>query len=225
MNLIGRVFGSTIGKKLIVGITGVGLFAFVLQHMLGHLQMFVGWQAYNHYAESMQALGALKWGVRGVLLVGVVLHIWATVSLTRKNRAARPESYQVNKNTAASLASRTMIVSGLVLLAFIVYHLAQFTFGWTDPPVFALKDELGQHDVYAGMVTAFRNPAIAGFYIFAMGLLCMHLSHGVASFFRSLGLMDHRYRKLSEQFAVVAALVVFLGFVSVPLGIIAGVIQ
>jgi len=225
MNVVSRVFGSTIGKKLIVGITGAGLFAFVLQHMLGHLQMFVGWEAYNNYAETMQSLGALKWGVRGILLLGVILHIWGTVTLTVKNRGARRERYAMDKVTGASLASRTMIISGLILFGFIIYHLLQFTFGVTDPEVFSLKDPMGQHDVYAGMVIAFRNPLISGFYILSMGILCMHLSHGVASFFRSLGLMDNRYRKLEEQFALVASIIVFLGFVSVPVAILASVIR
>lgn len=223
--VLSRVFSSTIGLKFIVGITGAGMFAFALQHMLGHLQMFIGPDAYNQYAENMQALGALKWGARGALLAGILLHIWATVKLTAMNRAARPEAYQKDKKVAASFASRTMIFTGLFLAFFVVYHLAQFTFGVTHPADFALQDQVGRHDVYTGMVLAFRNPLMSVFYIVAMALLCFHLSHGVASFFRSLGLMSPRFRKLEEQFAMASAWLIFLGFVSVPVAVLAGVIR
>ncbi len=223
--VVHRVLSSTIGIKIVVGLTGAGLFAFVVQHMLGHLLMFMGADAYNQYAENMQSLGALKWSVRALLLVGVILHIWGTVSLTARNRRARPERYVQDKKVAASWASRTMIISGLILLGFIVYHLAHFTFGWTHPDVFAMHDQVGRHDVYAGMVIAFADPVISGFYIGCMALLCMHLSHGVASMFRSLGLMNGRFRKAEEQLAFVSAAVVFLGFVSVPVAVIAGLIR
>jgi succinate dehydrogenase / fumarate reductase cytochrome b subunit len=222
--ILTRIFGSNVGKKLIMAVTGVGLFAFVVQHMIGHLIMFVGQDAYNTYAENMQAM-SIKWPARGALLAGVLLHIWAAVSLSMKNKAARPETYKENKNSGTSLASRTMLVSGLILLAFIVYHLLHFTFGVTDPSDFALHDRAGRHDVYTAMVRAFENPLISVAYIGSMALLCMHLSHGVASFFRSLGLMDGRWRKGEEQFALMSAGLVFLGFSIVPIAIIAGFIR
>lgn len=223
--MISRALSSTVGKKIVMAITGVGLFAFVLQHMLGHLIMFGGSDAYNTYAENMQALGALKWVARAVLLGAVLAHIWAAVTLTRQNASARPQAYAENKNTGASLGSRTMAISGLILLGFIVYHLLQFTIGVTHPDDFALVDHASRHDVYTGMVLAFERPWITIFYIVSMGLLCLHLSHGVASFFRSLGLMNGRYRKLEERFAMGSALLVFLCFSSVPVAIILGIIK
>jgi succinate dehydrogenase / fumarate reductase cytochrome b subunit len=223
--ILSRALSSTLGKKIVMAITGVGLFAFVLQHMLGHLIMFGGSDAYNSYAANMQALGALKWGARAILLAAVGLHIWAAVALTRQNASARPQAYQENKNTGASLSSRTMIISGLILAAFIVYHLLQFTIGVTHPADFALVDQAGRHDVYTGMVRAFEQPWLVIFYVVSMALLCVHLSHGVASFFRSLGLMNGRYRQLEERFAMGSAIVVFLCFSSVPVAIIAGIIK
>lgn len=219
-----RVFKSSVGQKLVMAVTGVGLFAFVLQHMAGHLIMFGGQEAYNTYAENMQNM-SIKWPARGALLAAVLLHIWAAITLTAKNRAARPERYAANKNFGASLSSRVMILTGVVLLAFIVYHLLHFTIGVTHPGDFALTDAQGRHDVYTAMVRSFRDPILFVLYIVSMALLCSHLSHGVAAFFRSLGLMDGRWRKLEERFAVGSAWLVFLGFAAVPVAIMAGVIQ
>jgi succinate dehydrogenase / fumarate reductase cytochrome b subunit len=216
---------STIGLKFIVGITGAGMFAFTLVHMLGHLQMFAGPDAYNTYAATLQGLGALKWLARAGLLAMIALHVWGTVTLTARNRAARPEAYQKDRKVEASLASRTMIYSGLFLACFVLFHLAHFTLGWTHPDEFALQDQLGRHDVYAGMVLAFQSPLMSLFYMVAVALLCFHLSHGVSSLFRSLGLMSPRFRKLEEQFAIVSAWSIFLGFVSVPVAILVGVIR
>lgn len=222
--LIVRALQSSVGKKLVMALTGIGLFAFVLQHMAGHLIMFAGADAYNEYAATMQALAA-KWPVRITLLVGVLLHLWASAALTARNRRARPATYARNRNFGASLASRTMLVSGAFLAVFIVYHLLHFTLGVTDPVDFQLVDRFGRHDVYTGMVRAFTQPALLAFYLTAMALLCVHLSHGIASFFRSLGLMNGRWRKLEERFAIFGAFVVFTGFASVPVAIAIGVIS
>jgi succinate dehydrogenase / fumarate reductase, cytochrome b subunit len=222
--IVKRIFTSSVGKKIIMAVTGVGLFAFVVQHMLAHLIMFGGQDAYNTYVETMQGL-AIKWPARGALLAGVLLHIWAAVSLSAANKKARPANYVENKNTGASLSSRTMLVTGLILAGFIVYHVLHFTIGVTHPDDFALTDATGRHDVYTSMIRAFSSPLLTFFYIGSMALLCMHLSHGVAAFFRSLGLMNGRWRKAEEQFALMSAGLVFIGFSTVPLAIIAGFIR
>ncbi|MCC6806810.1 MAG: succinate dehydrogenase cytochrome b subunit [Deltaproteobacteria bacterium] len=224
MKALLAIVQSNLGQKLIMAATGVALFAFVFQHMIGHLIMFAGADAYNTYAGEMQAL-RFKWPARLALLVAVALHILAAVSLTRRNRAARPEAYAKNKNTGASLSSRTMIVSGFLLAAFIVYHILHFTIGVTHPEVFALEDRFGRHDVYTGMLRAFEDPRLVAMYLAAMALLCMHLAHGVASFLRTLGLMNERFRKAEERFSVASAALVFIGFASVPLAIVLGILR
>lgn len=220
-----RVFQSTVGKKYIAGITGVALFGFVFAHMVGHLQMFLGPNVYNTYAANLQSLGALLWLARGGLLVAVLLHIWATITLVARNRASRPEAYAVDKKTGASLASRTMAYTGPILAVFIVYHLLHFTIGAVDPEVFAVLDARGRPDVYYRMVKSFQNPVMAVAYVVCMGLLCYHLAHGVSSLFRSLGLSTKVWRRVQEQFAVASAVGLFLGFSSVPVAVLLGLIK
>jgi succinate dehydrogenase / fumarate reductase cytochrome b subunit len=131
----------------------------------------------------------------------------------------------VNKTPGASYASRTMIWSGIIVFAFLVYHLLHFTLGRTDPANYVLEDAMGRHDVYTMVLRGFQNPIVAVSYMIAVGLLCWHLSHGVASFFRSLGVMNKRWRRLQEQFAIASAVVLYLGFVSVPASVLLGVVK
>jgi succinate dehydrogenase / fumarate reductase cytochrome b subunit len=223
MNIAG-IFCSSVGRKFIMAITGIVLFLFVLGHMLGNLQMFIGPEAINRYAAFLQGLGELLWIVRLTLLAMVVLHIWAAVSLTLENRAARPQPYAQQQLVAASYASRTMIWSGLIIAAFVIYHLLHFTaavqaVNLTGKDFESLRDDQGRHDVYAMVVLGFEQPVVAIFYVFAMTLLFMHLSHGVGAMFQSLGLKSPVYAPWIERFAVAVSWAIYLGYIAIPISV------
>jgi len=224
MNLFSRAYHSSLGKKYIMAITGLLLFLFVIVHMAGNLQVYLGPEPMNAYAELLKSKPALLWTARGGLLVIAVLHIISALQLAAENRAARPQSYAEGK-PLASLASRTILVSGLIIFAFVVYHLMHFTFGVTNPDFMDLHDALGRHDVYRMVVEGFSNPYVSVFYIIAMGLLCLHLSHGVSSLFQSLGIRRKSTVASFNRFAQVAAIAIFIGNCSIPISILAGVVR
>ena len=223
--LLLRLWQSSVGKKYVMAITGLGLFGFVVVHMLGNLQIYLGPEHINAYAKTLKATPAILWGARLGLLFITILHITAAAQLTRANRQARPIAYIHKKPVASTFASRTMIISGLVLIAFIVFHLAHFTIGWVDPQYLEFRDSADRHDVYRMMVTGFSNPIISLFYLISMGLLLFHLSHGVSSLFQSLGLRSKKIAGVLDKVARGTALILFLGNASIPLSILAGVIK
>jgi succinate dehydrogenase / fumarate reductase cytochrome b subunit len=224
MNLLSRGYRSSLGKKYVMAITGFLLFLFVIVHMAGHLQVYLGREPMNAYAELLKSRPGLLWTARGGLFVIAVLHIISALQLAAENRAARPEPYAEGK-PIASLASRTILLSGLIIFAFIVYHLMHFTFGVTNPDFMDLHDALGRHDVFTMVVEAFRNPYVSAFYIISMGLLCLHLSHGVSSLFQSLGIRRKGTVAAFNSFARIAAIVIFIGNCSIPISILAGVVK
>ncbi len=220
MNIIQNLFTSSLGKKYLMALTGLALFFFVIGHMVGNLQIFAGRETLNAYAHFLKSKPLLLWGARLGLLACVAIHIWTAIRLTQENRAARPVQYAKAKPYAASYASRTMIWSGLIIAVFIVYHLLHFTVGVTHPEHFKLVDANGHHDVYGMVVKGFQSPLVSGFYVLAMGLLCLHLSHGVSALFQSLGLKNKAYGPLIDKFAYVSAWVIFLGNISMPLAVL-----
>ncbi len=226
MNQLSAFYRSSIGKKFIVALTGVILIGFIIGHLVGNLQIFFPPEYINSYAEKLRSLGAFLWVIRGTLLVTVVLHIYFTISLALDNRRARPVAYAEKKCVKATWASRSMALSGLVVLAFIFFHIAHFTVRVTDPRFQLLKaDPLNRYDVYSMMVFGFQSPIVSGFYVLAMFLLALHLSHGTSSFFQSLGLND---KKLTPRLAFlgrVFAWLIFLGYVSIPIAIFFGFIE
>jgi succinate dehydrogenase / fumarate reductase cytochrome b subunit len=224
MNLFSRAYRSSLGKKYIMAITGFLLFLFVIVHMLGNLQVYLGPEPMNAYAELLKSKPGLLWTARVGLLIIAVLHIASALQLAAENRNARPEAYKEGK-PIASFASRTILVSGLIVFAFIVYHLMHFTLGVTNPEFMDFRDGLARHDVYRMVVEAFRSPFVAVFYIFSMGLLCLHLSHGVSSLFQSLGIRRKGTVAAFNRFAQISALVIFIGNCSIPISILAGVIR
>jgi len=219
-------YRSSIGKKMIVALTGVILMLFVIGHLLGNLQIFLGPRWVNDYAQHLRDLGPLLWAVRITLLVAVFLHIYFTVSLALDNRRARPQGYKKRDYIRASYASRHMVVSGLVVLAFVVFHLLHFTGRKFDPHFPLLKnDPLNHYDVYSMMVYGFQNYLVSGFYILGMWLLALHLSHGSSSFFQSLGLNN---RTLTPRLAFggrVFAWLLFVGYTSIPVAVLLGLIK
>jgi succinate dehydrogenase / fumarate reductase, cytochrome b subunit len=218
MNIFKAIFHSSLGKKYIMGLTGLALFGFVIGHMVGNLQIFLGQEKINAYGAFLKSMPKLLWVARIGLLGCVGLHIWAAVQLVRENRAARPSRYHVKDPIGATFAARTMIWSGLIVFAFIVYHLFDFTI----TPDYTGHDAKGRHDVFKMIILGFNNPLSSLFYLVANGLLCMHLSHGVKSLFQSLGLSTGQFRGWFNGLAVVMAWIIFIGNTSIPLAVLLG---
>jgi len=227
MNLVERVWQSSLGKKYIMAITGAALCVFVVGHLLGNLQVFGPPDLINAYGHFLKSKPGLLWGARLGLLACVALHIAAAVTLAVLNKEARPQRYAGASTYGSTLASRTMLVSGLVILAFVIYHLAHFTallpgvngVGDFRKLEVTLPGGVKTHDVYAMMVLGFQVWWVVLFYLVAMTLLFMHLGHGVASMFQSLGFRNHVWWPRIEAFAKVASLVVFVGYASIPIAI------
>jgi succinate dehydrogenase / fumarate reductase cytochrome b subunit len=215
MTSAGRFLASSIGKKVVMAVTGLALFGFVVAHMLGNLLVYVGPDALNGYAESLRHYPVLLWAARLGLLVAALLHAWAAWSLTVMNRAARPEGYREKEHRESTYASRTMRWSGVLLLLFVVYHLMHMTWGNAHP-------DFVEGDVYHNFIVGFRPALVTGVYVLAMLALGLHLYHGVWSLMQTLGLSHPRYNALRHAFATLVAVVVVVGNISMPVAVLAG---
>ncbi len=218
------LFRSTVGLKWLMGTSGLVLSGFVVVHMFGNLQIYLGPDAINAYAESLRKMPLLLWAARIVLLAAFLLHVLSAVRITQLNRAARPTPYELWSPQVTTYAARTMFMGGVILAGFIVYHLAHFTFGLTHPDHFKLHDAKGRHDVYAMVVLGFRQPLVSLSYLLAMVPLLLHLQHGVSSFFQTFGLNHPRYNRIIRALGPIVSLIVFLGNCSIPLAVLAGLI-
>jgi len=231
VNPISSYLSSSIGRKWIVALTGLALFGFVIGHLIGNLQIFLGAEALNRYGAFLQGTGELLWFVRLGLVTMVVLHIVFTIKLRLENRAARGASYAVQRYTKASFPARWMALSGLMVLAFIVYHLLHFTI--QVPAVnlipgmnfVELHDAKARHDVYQMMVRGFQVPVIVAFYLLSIGLLAMHLNHGIMSMGQTLGLNTGKLRPLWEKGGVAFSWLIFLGYAAIPVAVLTGVVK
>ncbi len=244
MNLLGSLFTSSIGKKFLMAATGLVLLGFVTGHLMGNLQIFGHPDKINGYAHFLQSLGPVLWAIRLFLLACVTIHIWAAVALTLESRAARgPQDYAVRKWVNATVASRYMRLTGLVVLAFLIYHLAHFTLGVAQPESFktghqwtmteavrefgiplAAKDEKVA-DVYSMVFLGFTNPVISIFYIIAVGLLSVHLLHGIDSLFQTIGWRSSKWSCTLRKVAVVFCALYFLGNLAIPGAILTGIVK
>ncbi|HZS17445.1 MAG TPA: succinate dehydrogenase cytochrome b subunit [Candidatus Udaeobacter sp.] len=223
MKVLTHFYRSSIGKKIIVASTGIILIVFVIGHLLGNLQIFIGPDWINGYSEHLRELGPILWLIRIFLLITVITHIYVTIQLAIENRRARPNAYVDKHYVKATFASRHMVMSGLIVLAFIIYHIAHFTVRVTDPRFGLLKaDPLGHYDVYSMMVYGFQNYYVSAFYVLGLFLLALHLSHGSSSFFQSLGLND---KKMTPRLALggrIFAWLIFIGYTSIPIAVLLG---
>ena len=224
-NPIVVLWGTMVGKKVVMAVTGVILVGFVIAHMLGNIKIFIGDEHFNAYAEFLRTFGepllpysALLWTARVTLLGSAILHIVAAVELTLLNRTARLTGYETKKSTAASLASLTMRWSGVLLAVFIVYHLLHLTLG----VVGFKRGEFVHLQVYRNVINGFSVWYVTGFYIVSMAALCLHLDHGVWSMLQTLGLNDARSSKVFRMMSRGIAVLVFTGFISVPVAVLAG---
>ncbi len=216
---------SSIGAKQIMAVTGLGMVLFALVHMLGHLGMFSGREAYNSYAAFLQGLGAGKWIARAGLVGLLVGHVATAVVLVRANAAARPTKYAVQRYRRTTFAARTMALTGMVVLAFIVYHLIHFTFGWIQPEYFHLPDDKGRADAYTMFVMGFKSVPILISYLIAVTLLCLHLAHGASSWLQSLGLKHPKYDRVLEKVGPALAAVLIIGYLAPPLAVAFNIIK
>jgi succinate dehydrogenase / fumarate reductase, cytochrome b subunit len=208
-------FRSTIGRKAVMSITGIILFGFLIGHMAGNLQLFLGEHKFDGYAAFLKATPLLLWGTRAVLLVSLLLHVWAAVTLTAQNRAARAVAYSKYRPIVSTPASRTMMVSGIILLVFIVYHLLHFTVGTIHPRFEHVR-------AYQNVVIAFRGIFTTLIYLASMGVLAFHLWHGIWSLFQSLGLNHPKWNRYRNVAAIALTILICGGFALVPLGVILG---
>ena len=227
-----------------MALTGLILVLFVLGHMLGNLQIFLGPDAINAYAYKLHHVmpTALLWAIRLFLIVCVSVHLWAAISLTIDNRKARPENYSVRKSVQATYAAKTMRMSGLILLAFIFFHLAHYTariipgkeYNEQIADVVLVKNgkpviENGQpvmtFNVYDMMIEGFQVWWVSAFYILATGLLCLHLAHGFSSMFQTVGLRNSKWRQFLNRVALGYGLLVFIGFAVIPVAVLSGFLE
>ncbi len=213
-------FTSSIGRKWIVAVTGVALIGFITVHLLGNLSIFLGPDAVNGYAANLHHLGKLLWIARLGLISAAGLHIYFTMLLWRENRQAHPQKYAAAQTLETTIYARTMRLSGLVILGFILFHLAQFTWEWVNPESKEWMDALGRHDVYRMLVSAFHNPFVSGFYLLSVGFLALHLSHGIASLFQTLGITSKKLRPRFECAGKIVAWTFFLGYASIPTAVL-----
>jgi len=210
-----------------MGITGLIGIGFVIAHMAGNLQVFIGQDKINSYGAALHGpLAELTWLLRIVLIVSVILHVLMAVQLTQRSAAARPVGYQQRKPQVSTLASRTMKWGGVLLLVFIVFHILHFTTETIDPGGWrGMTDNQGHRDVYGDIVASFRIWWVALFYIVSMVALGLHLYHGAWSSVRTLGFAKPSFHPLHRRIALVVAAIVWLGFTLVPVGVIAGIIR
>lgn len=225
MRRVLTLYSTTIGKKVVMAVTGILLVGFVLGHMIGNLKLYLpaheGVPALDHYAEGLRNIGDpflppsyFLWIVRAVLLVAVGLHIWSAISLKLQSNAARPIGYQKSAYEESTIASRTMIWGGVLLAAFIVFHILHLTVGSVSP---GFTFEHGK--VFANVTGAFQNVGVAAFYVVAMIALAMHLYHGVWSMLQTLGANHPRYNSWRKKLALAIAILVAIGNISFPVAV------
>jgi succinate dehydrogenase / fumarate reductase cytochrome b subunit len=221
MSRLLHLFNTLIGSKLAMALSGLALVAFLIGHLLGNLAVYQGPEAINAYGAWLQG-HPLLWGIRIGLLVIVLIHIAFAIKLTLANRRARPQRYAAGNRSGVSIAAATMLISGLLVLGFIIFHLLHLTVGAVGPGL--SQDALGRLDIHANVVRGFGVPWIAALYIFAMLVIGLHLSHAIQSALQTLGFrVQHAGRGLYWLPPVLAGLIT-LGFISIPVAVQIGLI-
>ncbi len=222
---LGRAISSSTGMKFVMAVTGLGLLLFLVGHLAGNLQVFGGFEGINAYGAFLKGSPGVLWLARISLLVGLALHMWAGIRLSRINKAARPHAYVKKGYRAANWYSRYMLVSGTIIFAFIVFHILHFTVGVVFPEQFALRDPQMRPDIFRMMVLSFQIPWVVIFYVVGMTLLFFHLGHGIWSMTQSLGFWGSRFTPAMMKVGIAIAVVLAIGFASMPIGILAGALD
>ncbi len=212
------IISSSIGRKVVMALSGIAIVGFLLGHMSGNLLVFAGPDALNHYAEFLQSKPALVWGTRLTMLAALVLHMWSATTLTLDAWSARPVGYAAGQKTLeTTYAARTMRWGGPLIAAYVIYHLLHLTVGAAGP-------RFVKGDVYANVVYGFRNPYVAGFYVLSMIAIGLHLYHGVWSFFQTMGASHERYNPLRRIAAAGVSVAIAGGFLVVPCAVLLGLV-
>lgn len=216
---------TPIFKKIIMAISGQVMTLFVIFHLIGNSTIYLG--KLNSYAAQLQSLPVIVWASRIIMGALVTVHVIYAIQLALENRAAKPQKYAVNKSLRATFASRNMIWTGLLIGAFIGYHLIQFTFQITAPGIAAgmNPDSLGRPDVARMVGLSFQNATISALYITAMIALFLHLTHGIQSSFQSLGLSNDHAQPIISRSGSIVAIILLIGYAAIPLTIIAGLLN
>lgn len=211
-------YQASIGKKAVMAVTGVILFLYVIGHLLGNLQVYLGQEQMDRYAAFLHSMPGPLWAVRAILLVCVVAHIVASIQLTTLKQRARPAGYVKKEAIGSSYASRTMMWSGPIIAAFVIFHILDLTTGAANTAQF--------HELHAyeNLVYSFRRIPVAIAYIFAMVLLSTHLYHGLWSMFQSVGISHPRYTPVIRRIAAWLAILIAAGFISIPISVLAGAV-
>jgi succinate dehydrogenase / fumarate reductase cytochrome b subunit len=215
-----QILKSVVGRKVFMAITGQCMVMFAVVHMMGNSSIFVGPDGINAYAKHLQDLGPLVWVFRAGMLALISVHIFFGTQLTLENNAANPNSYAVKKQIKATFASSTMIWTGVVIALFVVYHILHFTARVT-PGIVKGVDALGRYDVFTMVVSAFKNGGIAAIYVVAMCALFLHLSHGIQSFFQTMGWNTDRTQCGITTIGKAVAFILLAGYAVIPLSILA----
>lgn len=214
---------SSVGRKIAMALTGVMMVLFVVAHMLGNLTIFAS--LINAYAQHLHALSVPVWIYRMVMLAAIILHTFLGIQLTLENRAAKPQRNAQTKYRSVTFAGETMIWTGLLLLAFIMYHLLHFTLRITNPGISNFVDALGRPDVYKMVVLSFQNYLISVVYVVAMIILFLHLNHGIQSFVQTLGWNNDRTLPVVRRTGFVVSVILLVGFVAIPVTVIIGILR
>ncbi len=216
---------SSVGKKIVMAVTGLMMIFFVVMHVLGNLTIYVG--GLNAYAEHLHSLQPLVWANRILMLPMLLLHLLVGIQLYLEDRSARPQDYAVTKTLSTTFAGRTMIWTGLMIGVFLIYHLLHFTLQVTHPEISARMniDSMGRPDVFKMVMISFQNFLVAFIYIISMTALFLHLSHGIQSSFQSLGLNNEDTLPVIAKMGSVAAVILSIGFASVPFIILIGILK
>jgi succinate dehydrogenase / fumarate reductase cytochrome b subunit len=216
---------SSVGRKIIMAVTGIVLVAFVCVHLLGNSSVFVGADAINAYAQKLHSLGPFVWVFRLVMLAAFAIHIIFGIQLTLENKAATPEKNVQVKRLKTGFGAETMVISGLVLLAFVIYHLLHFTVRVTNPEIYVPLGGHGMVDVYVMVVKGFHSALAVIIYLIGMGFLFLHVGHGFQSLFQTLGLSNDKSLPVMGMLSKLVGFVLLIGYISIPLLIVAGLIK
>ncbi len=218
-------YKTSIGKKIIMAITGFMFIGFVTGHLIGNLQIFMGQDQINTYAVALHKLGGFLWFIRGFLLFFFAFHIYFGIKVWYENQKSRPVNYVKKVNLESTFSSRTMIYSSALILFFVIYHLMHFTLLTTNPEYATLTDSLGRFDVYSMMIIGFQNITITIIYLIAVLFLGFHVSHGLFSMFQTLGLNDPTWQPRLRIMGYLFGIFIFIGYASIPAGVLLNIIS
>ena len=212
---------SSVGCKILMALTGLAMVGFLIAHLSGNLLVFKGPEALNAYAKMLKDYSGVLWVLRIGLIASFCLHIYSAIRLTRLNRRSSAYTYKVSSYKKSTLVSRTMMLTGMTLLFFVLYHLAHLTFRFTHPEF----ESFGEFDVYKMLIVSFKSPLLSFFYIISVAFLMGHLVHGLQSFWRTLGLRNKKYDDLLSTGSLWLGVILALGFISIPVSIFFELIQ